>query len=191
MDSLVIKLEQVYAPREPYRRTLGRPFMDEVFAEASGWSAKGPAEFVGYVTKLAGSAALLEGEAEVGVVSRCRRCLREVETTLPVEFTLNLVTRRDDRGYPGGGAGEDDGESEKAGTFDGEADEEYFDGEVIQLRPILREQILLALPAIEPVCREECKGLCVVCGHDLNEKDCGHLQKPADPRWSALRDLKL
>lgn len=190
VDSLSIKVDQIEEARQPFARTLPRPYLEEVFADAAGFEPRGTAEFLGHVTKLAGSSVLLEGSAEVTVTSDCRRCLREVETAVPVRFTLNLVLRRDGNGFDG--EGDDDGEAEKAGTFaDNDADEEYYDGDVIAVKPILREQILLALPAIEPLCRDECKGLCTTCGQDLNERDCGHSQKAPDPRWTALRDLKL
>ena len=52
------------------------------------------------------------------------------------------------------------------------------------------EQILLALPAY-PVCGEGCKGLCPVCGANLNERECGCDRKVPDPRWAGLKDIKL
>jgi uncharacterized protein len=56
---------------------------------------------------------------------------------------------------------------------------------VIDLDPVVREQLLLALPGY-PVCREDCKGLCTVCGVNLNERDCGCDRHVPDPRWAAL-----
>jgi uncharacterized protein len=70
-----------------------------------------------------------------------------------------------------------------------EADEERYHGKVIDLAPILREQILLSLPAY-PVCRESCKGLCPVCGQNLNERECGCDRRVPDPRWAGLEKLK-
>ncbi len=52
------------------------------------------------------------------------------------------------------------------------------DLDTVDLEPIVREQIILALP-ISPHCREGCKGLCAECGQNLNERDCGH--RPAEP----------
>jgi uncharacterized protein len=65
------------------------------------------------------------------------------------------------------------------------------DGETVDLAPIVREQIILALP-MSPHCRDNCAGLCPTCGQNRNERDCGH--KPAaleDPRFAALKNLKL
>jgi uncharacterized protein len=57
----------------------------------------------------------------------------------------------------------------------------------IDLEPLLREYALLEIP-IKPVCRPECKGLCPVCGANLNSTDCGHHPETSSP-FSALKDL--
>jgi len=57
----------------------------------------------------------------------------------------------------------------------------------IDLQPLLREYALLEIP-INPVCKPDCKGLCPVCGENLNKTDCGHQSKPDSP-FMALRDL--
>jgi len=48
----------------------------------------------------------------------------------------------------------------------------------------------MALP-VKTLCRENCKGLCDGCGHDLNEGDCGCNHQPPDSRFAALKNLKL
>ena len=83
------------------------------------------------------------------------------------------------------------GEGESEGSFDlQDTDEEVFDGKTIDLDPIVREQVLLALP-MGVVCREDCQGLCAQCGQNLNEKKCGCEQRVIDPRLAALKDIKL
>ncbi len=57
----------------------------------------------------------------------------------------------------------------------------------IDLEPLLREYALLEFP-ISPVCKPDCKGLCPVCGENLNKTDCGHRLK-ADSPFAVLRDL--
>jgi uncharacterized protein len=49
---------------------------------------------------------------------------------------------------------------------------------------------LLALP-VSVVCRDECKGLCPVCGQDLNEAECSCERKVVDPRLAVLKSIKL
>jgi uncharacterized protein len=57
----------------------------------------------------------------------------------------------------------------------------------IDLEPLLREYALLEIP-ISPVCKPDCKGLCPVCGENLNRTDCGHHPEPDSP-FAVLKDL--
>ena len=58
----------------------------------------------------------------------------------------------------------------------------------IDLEPLNREYALLEFP-INPICRPDCKGLCSVCGEDLNLSDCGHRNIIDESPFSALKDL--
>lgn len=195
-SSLTIHVESIDAPRQPFVRPLEKTFLDEAIAPARAYAVSTNADFTAYLTRLSGRDVLLEGAMRLRLESACRRCLKTVPSEVPVSFMLNLVARP----VPAQGKGrrgskerpEDSGEGERDSSFeDREADEELFDGERIELAPILREQLLLALPGIEPVCREDCKGLCASCGGDLNEHNCGHSAKGPDPRWAALQNIKL
>jgi len=62
------------------------------------------------------------------------------------------------------------------------------DSAQIELAPLMREYALLEIP-IKPLCRPDCKGLCIECGQDLNIKDCGHKQQDEDSPFSILKDL--
>ena len=57
----------------------------------------------------------------------------------------------------------------------------------IDLEPLLREYALLEIP-IKPVCKPECKGLCPVCGGNLNKTDCGH-RPEVSSSFSVLKDM--
>jgi uncharacterized protein len=59
---------------------------------------------------------------------------------------------------------------------------------VIDLAPVLRDYILLEIP-ISPLCRPDCKGLCPICGNDLNESTCHHEDDAVDPRLASLKSL--
>ena len=58
----------------------------------------------------------------------------------------------------------------------------------IDLQPLIRDYALLEIP-INPICRPDCKGLCPVCGQDLNARDCGHRPDSGTSTFAALRDL--
>jgi uncharacterized protein len=135
------------------------------------------------------SGVVVRGSFEAEVVAPCKRCLKEVAVALPVSFTLNLVDEQlaNDAGLDG----EEGGAAEPAGSFTlDDADEEVFDGKTIDLDPIVREQVLLALP-MYALCSEDCKGLCPVCGQDLNQQACACEKRPVDPRLAALKTIKL
>ena len=59
----------------------------------------------------------------------------------------------------------------------------------IDLTDLVRESLILDYPRYLK-CSEDCKGLCPVCGCNLNEKDCGCLRQETDPRWAKLAELK-
>jgi uncharacterized protein len=116
--------------------------------------------------------ATYSGEFEIA----CARCLEPVRRTLSGQF--DLLYRP---------LGVDAGSSERAISA---ADTEigYYQESGLMLEDVLREQVLLSLPA-RTLCREDCKGLCPRCGRDLNSETCDCDQASADPRWSALSGL--
>lgn len=58
----------------------------------------------------------------------------------------------------------------------------------IDLQPLIREYALLEIP-INPICKSTCKGLCSICGQDLNIQDCGHKTNLEDTSFSILKNL--
>ena len=59
---------------------------------------------------------------------------------------------------------------------------------ILDLTEALREQILLDLP-MRPLCRPDCRGLCIKCGKNLNEGPCDCVQEIIDPRLVGLKEL--
>lgn len=106
----------------------------------------------------------------------CARCLEPVEQ--PVAGKFDLIFRP---------LGVDaDGSEHSISTSETEIG--YYQNGGLVLEDVLREQVLLSLPA-RTLCREDCKGLCPRCGRDLNSETCDCDTTPVDPRWSALSDL--
>ena len=70
-----------------------------------------------------------------------------------------------------------------------EAEIGYYQGEGLLLEDVLREQVLLAVP-LKVTCREDCKGLCPVCGKNRNTEPCSCAPLMGDPRWSPLKELR-
>ena len=112
------------------------------------------------------------GEFEVA----CARCLAPVRKKLAGSFDVLYRPLGADQGTP-----------ERSITAS-ETEIGYYQESGLMLEDVLREQVLLSLPA-RTLCRDDCKGLCPRCGKDLNTEQCACETAPVDPRWSALSDL--
>lgn len=118
------------------------------------------------------------GRVEGHVVGHCARCLEPYPFDLLSEFSQVMVPR------PAV-------ESLQQEDLDPNDDDaiSYYEGDEVDLSPVVREQLILALPT-KPLCSEECKGLCSQCGANLNEGPCD-CRPVGDPRLAALRNLKV
>jgi uncharacterized protein len=59
---------------------------------------------------------------------------------------------------------------------------------LLDLAPLIRDEMFLAIP-ISPVCKPDCKGLCPICGENLNETTCHHEEESIDLRLNSLKEL--
>ncbi len=165
-----------------------REAADEMVAgDQAGYRARGPLHMDARLEKIERRVRVdAHGKAELTVP--CGRCLTPVSIDLPVDFELTLVPQDE---YEDPARAQEEHGGPVAGSFDPrDAEEEVYAGKVIDLDPLVREQLVLSLPAY-PVCREDCKGLCPVCGANLNERECGCDRHVPDPRWAGLKKLKL
>lgn len=118
----------------------------------------------------------VRAEIQTSVELRCDRCLAPAPVPVNVEFAALF-----------GQAAEASAEAKELQGDD--LDFSVYEGNSIDLDEIVREQILLALPARQ-LCRDDCKGLCLTCRADLNTQTCECRHGEIDPRWAALKDLK-
>jgi uncharacterized protein len=106
----------------------------------------------------------------------CARCVEPVQHDLSEDFDLLFRP-----------SGVDATNSEHAiSTQDTEIG--YYEKGGLALEDVLREQVLLSLPA-RTLCQPDCKGLCPRCGQNRNEAACSCDPGPDDPRWGALAGL--
>ena len=146
-----------------------RPFFDENAAGEYAVDALAaldviPGRITGFCSLRGMSGTVeLRGEARYRLETVCARCLRDVrrdETT----GLHRYLTREDTGRY----------------------DEDYVqvESDTLDLDAFIVEEVVLRLPSVI-LCRQDCRGLCPVCGKDRNEYECG-CEAPGDPRWSAL-----
>ena len=129
-----------------------------------------PIRVTGRLSAAGGERYYFSGHFEGEVAGECRRCLTDVTESVGEDVQLLFVEPDTE--------GADDPD---VYVIDPRAHE-------LDLRPALREQWLLAVPAFVQ-CREDCKGLCPTCGTDLNTGACD-CAPVTDSRWDALRKVR-
>jgi uncharacterized protein len=113
---------------------------------------------------------LVSGTACASLAGECARCLDPVTSSIEVEFQ-ELYVYSDTRS----------GES-------AEDDERRLEGDLIDLEPVVRDAMVLALP-LSPLCQDDCPGLCTDCGIRLADAEPDHHHDAVDPRWAALQGM--
>ena len=120
---------------------------------------------------------LVEGSVKMDAAIKCSRCLNESLSPLDIAFREEYVPA------------EDTGKEEEKELSQKDLDLSYYRDDEINIDEIIKEQVLLSVP-MKPLCREECRGLCPVCGKDLNEGACECKRDKIDPRLAPLARLK-
>ena len=129
---------------------------------------------VNAVAELVGAEIRIRGDVETRIEAACDRCLGSFD--FPVEHQFDLTYR------PMSAIARE----EEIKVTDEELDVGFYQGEGIQLADVIAEQIILAMP-MKVVCREECRGLCPICGADRNREACQCPEPHSDSPFAALR----
>ena len=114
---------------------------------------------------------LVTGTATADLVGECVRCLDPIVDELDVRFQELFVY--------------DSGDSQDQSS-DGVS---RLEDDLLDLEPLLRDAVVLALP-FQPLCEEDCPGLCTECGAQLRDDPDHTHEAPIDPRWAALSSLE-
>ena len=120
----------------------------------------------------------LEGKIFAKVGLNCSRCLEAIERNLEIPFKVGFADS------------ENFSEQLEKELEEDELEVSLLEDDEIDLSEIVREQILLTQEA-QVFCKKDCKGLCPECGQNQNLINCKCKEEGVDPRWSALKDLKL
>lgn len=115
----------------------------------------------------------IHGELEVP----CARCLEptRVPLTVPIDLYYRPMSQI--------------AREEEVAISEAEAEIGFYEGGGLELADVVREQVLVALP-MRSICREDCRGLCPVCGANRNGNPCSCRESFTDPRWDALKNLR-
>ncbi|MFF8645427.1 YceD family protein [Streptomyces sp. NPDC015345] len=121
---------------------------------------------------------LVTGTARASAEGECVRCLEPLELELAADFQeMFSYPDADDRGRA----------AEPADDAEDDEDRLFLEDGLFDLEPVLRDAVVLALP-MQPVCQDDCPGLCSQCGVRLAD-DPDHHHDAVDIRWAALQGL--
>ena len=113
---------------------------------------------------------LVTGTASADLDGECVRCLVDIHEEIVADFQELFVYEEKDAADS-----EDD-------------DASRLEGDLLDLEPLLRDAVVLALP-FQPLCRDDCPGLCTECGARLADDPDHRHDEPVDPRWAGLESL--
>jgi uncharacterized protein len=113
---------------------------------------------------------LVTGTATAALAGECARCLEPISDDIEVRFQELFV-------YENQGVDPDE-----------ELEVSMLQDDLVDLEPLLRDAVVLALP-FQPLCSEDCPGLCTECGARLADDPDHEHDEPVDPRWAALSTL--
>ncbi len=115
--------------------------------------------------------ALVEGEGKVVFNMQCDRCLTDVPCSVDLLFSYEVFSPD----YMGDDADEDE-------------EINFMEDYELNVEILVNNEILMSWP-MKVLCKPQCKGICTVCGRDLNTGECGCDTFVPDPRWAALKDI--
>jgi uncharacterized protein len=120
-----------------------------------------------------GEAVLVTGSVGARVPLQCGRCLEPYEVTVSPQVNARFVPASE-------------GDERELGADDLETD--VYDHGVVDLSALLETETTLTLP-MKPLCKDDCRGLCPICGGNRNLSDCRCEVPTTDPRWAPLQRL--
>jgi uncharacterized protein len=127
------------------------------------------------VAELLGSEIRIRGRVETSLEACCDRCL--VSVAIPVEQDFDLFYRPVST----------IARAEEVELPEDELEVGFFSGDGIELADVVTEQVILSVP-MKVVCRTDCRGLCPVCGANLNFEKCGCLPTQENSPFSILKE---
>jgi uncharacterized protein len=126
----------------------------------------------------AGRSVLIRGKVQTNLQLQCVRCLKEFSFPISATFELTLHPLKETS------------LAEEVELNRNEMESGFYEEGEIHLSEIACEQVFLEIP-YKPLCHEECKGLCPVCGKDLNLASCDCGKEEFSSSFSAFQKLKL
>lgn len=122
-------------------------------------------------------AVFFEGKMTGALKVSCSLCLEPVRLPIPAAFRYTFVPTKTEQ-------------KEEVELSAEDLEYGFYEGEIVDLDPVLFEQILLQIP-MRVLCRDECRGLCPHCGINLNMGSCSCHDDHVDERLAVLKYFKV
>lgn len=122
------------------------------------------------LTNIAAKKVLVSADVKLTAMLVCDRCLSEVEHVFDLQIVREVVS------------------PESAGPDEAEEQAAFMEGYELNVDSLINNEIMTSWP-MKVLCRPDCKGLCPVCGKDLNTGTCGCDTFVPDPRMAAIMDV--
>lgn len=168
---MLVNLTDVFL-NEGKKLDLEVPYEKDVFSSRLGeFSIKEKTPVHLSISNIGQSKALVEGNVKLKFGMQCARCLRDVDYTFDLSLSEEVVSP-DHINY-------DDNE---------DGDVNFMEGYHLNVDELIDNEILLNWP-MKVLCSPSCKGICKVCGKNLNDGDCGCDDFVPDPRMAAIKDI--
>jgi DUF177 domain-containing protein len=170
---MLLDLRKIRSPRERYEKVYGP---DAFSKNAETFTVAAPVMLAFDIFKDKLQFRLI-GSLKTTLELSCSRCLESFQWPVDAHYDLRYQPH-----VQNAGEGELEIEENDLSTA-------FYEAEEIDLGQLMREQFYLSLP-MKPLCRDDCRGLCPVCGTNLNRGTCECKRDWDDPRFAALRALK-
>ncbi len=174
-----INISEILANPSVIREFEVCPSFDELVLTHSSYPVSHKEPFTLKVSSSAGKLHI-EGTTEIRLIIPCDRCLDEVETSFPIVIDIEVIPDKASDGTSD--VPEDDDEIKDLDEFS------FLDGCILDVDKLVSDEIVVALPT-KVLCKEDCKGLCTICGTNLNHSSCSCDRSVGDPRMAAIRDI--
>lgn len=170
---LLLNLSRIRVPKQHVEQT----YSPDVFSNGDTFRVVSPVE-LGFDVVKDKDRFRLDGRVRTTLELPCSRCIERFVWPVDADFDLRYQPKASNAG-----------QGERA-IEDEDLSVAFYSDDTIDLEQLMREQFYLSLP-MKPLCRVDCRGLCPQCGANLNRDRCDCAQAWEDPRFAALKALKV
>ncbi|MCD8037797.1 MAG: DUF177 domain-containing protein [Lachnospiraceae bacterium] len=167
---MLVNLSDVFV-NEGCVQEMSVPYEADVFTSGIGtFEIKEKSPVALKLSNIGHSKVLVEGSVKLTFLLACDRCLADVDHTFDLSFRSEVVS------------------PDYAGADAEDYDSDFMEQYHLDADKLINNEILLNWP-VKILCRQDCKGICKVCGKNLNDGECGCDDFVPDPRMAMFKDI--